>query len=204
MEYAKGRIGTGCSHLVVAKYAAAGGVISYSEAMILARLVGINWSINQDADVEFYADNVLAESESGGFHDGNVRLTVDGLFDEASRFISGQGEPEQVTYGEIIVSMTKYSAKAVAPYIAIGFIRKSVSNRKTVFTPWILPKTKFKPAGMDAKTQERSVSYQIQELEAVIHRADDDGENWILELGMYTTEAEAIAALNAVMGLEGT
>ena len=137
MERKAGKVGKGCSHLVVAKYAAAGGNFSYSDARILARLVQADISVEQEADVEFYADNVLAESESGTFASGALKLTVDGLFDEARRYIEGIPEPVKATYGEIEVNETRYAANAQPPYVAVGLVLMGKSGAN-VFEPVIL------------------------------------------------------------------
>ena len=200
MERKAGKVGKGCSHLVVAKYAAAGGNFSYSDARILARLVQADISVEQEADVEFYADNVLAESESGTFASGALKLTVDGLFDEARRYIEGIPEPVKATYGEIEVNETRYAANAQPPYVAVGLVLMGKSGAN-VFEPVILPKTKFKPSGLSAKTKEKTASYQTQDLETVIHRADDADGTWKISLGDFDSEANAIAALDAAMGL---
>lgn len=200
MERKAGKVGKGCSHLVVAKYAAAGGKFSYSDARILARLVQADISVEQETDVEFYADNVLAESESGVFAGGILKLIVDGLFDETRRYIEGVPEPQEVTYGEIKVQETRYTANAQPPYVAVGLVLMGKSGAN-VFEPVILPKVKFKPGGLSAKTKEKTVSYQTQDLEAAIHRGDDADGTWKISLGDFDKEAEAIAALDAVLGL---
>lgn len=201
MEYANGKVAIGFSYPIVAKYSAAGGVVTLSDPMVLARGVGVDISINTSSDNEFYADNMLAESENEVFESGSLKLTVDGLFDKASRLISGQGEPEEVTYGEKKVKLTKYSANAEAPYIAVGVIVEYKSNRKNIYTPYVIIKTKFKPVGTKADTRGKTTSWQTQELEAVIHRADNAAAEWKWVGEDFATEAEAKAALNTIFGM---
>ena len=196
---AVGKVTTGFSYPVVAKYSAAGSVVTLTNGQVLARGVGVDISVNVAGDNEFYADNALAESENDVFESGSLKLTVDGLFDKANRLISGQAEPAEVTFGETKVSLTKYSADATPPYIAVGVIVEAKSGGKRVYTPVTIVKTKFKPAGLSAQTRGKTTSWQTQELEAVIHRADDGNWKWVGE--DFATEAEAKAVLNTIFGI---
>ena len=198
-EYAVGRVCTGFSYPVVALYAAAGGKVTLSNPMVLARGVGVDISVNVASDNEFYADNALAESENDVFESGSLKLTVDGLFDKANRMISGQAEPAEETFGETKVKLTKYSADAQPPYVAVGVIVEYKSAGKKIYTPTVVVKTKFKPAGTSAQTRGKTTSWQTQDLEAVIHRADDGNWKWVGE--DFATEDEAKAALNTIFGL---
>lgn len=203
MEYAKGRVCTGFSYPLVAKYNAAGGAVSLSEAMVLARGVGVDLSINTASDNDFYADNALAETETGVFESGSLRLTVDGLFEEANRMIFGQKAAEEVTFGENKVKLTKYSANAETPYIAVGMIVEYKSNGKFMYVPTVFPKTKFSTAGLSAQTRGKTVSYQTQTLEAAIHRCENAEAEWKWVGEDFTTEAAAKTALNTIFGLKG-
>ena len=197
-EYAKGKVCVGFSYPVVAKYAAAAGVVSLTNGMVLARGVAVDVSVNTAGDNEFYADNALAESENDVFESGSLKLTVDGLFAEAERFITGQAEAVDEKFGETSVKLTKHSVQTVAPYVAVGVIAKYRSGGKTIFTPHIFPKTKFKAPGLKADTQGKSISWQVQELEAAICRDDSATADWKWVGEDFATEAEAKAALNTV------
>ena len=114
-NYAAGKVAVGFSYPLVALYNANGSTVTLSNAMVLARGVGVDISVNVASDNEFYADNALAESENDVFESGSLKLTVDGLFDKANRMISGLEEPQEVTFGEAKVKLTKYSADAQPP-----------------------------------------------------------------------------------------
>jgi hypothetical protein len=197
--YAVGRVCTGFSYPLVALYAATGGKVTLSQPMVLARGVGVDISVNTASENEFYADNALAESENDVFESGSLKLTVDGLFDKANRMISGQAEPAEETFGENKIKLTKYSTDAVAPHVAVGVIVEYKSAGKRIYVPTVIVKTKFKPVGTSAKTRGKTTSWQTQDLEAVIHRADDGNWKWVGE--DFATEGEAKAALNAIFGL---
>jgi len=199
--YAVGRVCTGFSYPLVALYAANGGNVTLSKGMVLARGVSVDISVNTASDNEFYADNMLAESENDIFESGTLKLTVDGLHDGAKRMISGQSAPVKVRYGERELGMTKYTATATPPYITVGVIVEYKSAGKRIYVPTVIVKTKFKPVGTSAQTRGKTTNWQTQDLEAVIHRADDAETSWKWEGEDVATEAEAKAALNAIFGL---
>lgn len=200
-NYAKGRVATGFSYPVVGLYGCAGGVVAITKGMVLARGVGVDISVNVASDNEFFADNALAESDNNIFESGTLKLTVDGLFGTAERLISGQEEPAEVTFGEGKVKMTKHSADAQPPYIAVGVIVEYRSNNKKIYVPSIIVKTKFKPLGTSVQTRGKTVSWQTQDLEATIHRADDAEASWKWEGEDFATEAEAKNVLNTIFGI---
>ena len=76
---AAGRVCTGFSLPYVAKYAASGGTITYSDGQKLARGVSVSIEPESSDDNNFYADNILAESAGTTFTGGDLNLTVDGL-----------------------------------------------------------------------------------------------------------------------------
>ena len=59
---AAGKVCTGFSKPYVAKYSNAGGVVSYSGCMQLARGVSVSLSLDTTDDNNFYADNIVAET----------------------------------------------------------------------------------------------------------------------------------------------
>ncbi len=198
---AKGKVCVGFSYPLVGLYGCAAGVVSITKAQVLARGVSVDISVNLASDNEFYADNVLAESETDVFESGSMKLTVDGLMAEARRFISGQDEPKEVTYGESKVKLAKYGTTVEKPYIAVGVIVKYKSNRKDIWQPYVFPKTKFKTTGLNATTQGKTTSWQTEDIETTIHRADTAEAEWKWEGEEFATEGEAKAALNAIFGL---
>lgn len=201
MDYAKGRVITGFSYPVVGKYAASGGKVSFSGGMVLARGVGVDVSVSTASDNEFYADDVLAESETDVFESGSVKLTVDGLFDTARRFISGESEAESETFGAKQINITKYGTKNEKPYIGVGVIVQYKSGGKTLWQPYVFQKTKFKDAGLKANTMGKTISWQTEELEATIHRADTEDAEWKWACDDCASESAAKEALNAIFGI---
>ena len=73
----------------------------------------------------------------------------------------------------------------------------------TQYWPYILPKIKINLPSEEMATQEDSIDWQTQELNAMIQRDDTEDHNWkyITEEGM-DTEAEAEAAVQAFLNYQ--
>lgn len=200
---AEGKVIIGFSAPYVGLYNNAGGTVTYAKGRRLARGVDVSLDVETSEDNEFYADNVLAESENGKFTGGNVNLTVDGLHDDAEQLIYGLPEPEEYTYGENKkVSVLNYGDDANPPYVGIGFVIAFQSDNVETFQPMVLTKGKFATHGTDAKTREKQKDWQTQALEAAIHRDDTTKHNWKKLFAEQATEAEAIAILESFLGVE--
>lgn len=198
-----GRVCIGFSHPVVAKYNNAGGTVTYTDGMVLARGVSVSLKLEESEDNNFYADNKVAESDNGEFTGGTANLAVDGLHPAAERYISGLPEAEQVTYGESQkVGVTKHGKNAEPPYVAIGVIVQYQSGGEEIFVPVIFTKTKFRKAGLNAKTQEETKDWQTQDLVADLHRDDTAEKNWKWVADDQATEAEAIAVLHGLLNVK--
>ena len=182
---------TGFSLPYVAIYSASGNTVTYSSGQRLARGVGVSLSVNSADSVNFYADNIVAESAGGVFTDGEVTLTVDGLDATAEKLIFNLGDPD--TNG-----FTNWG-DAEAPFVGIGFIVRTMYLGVEGFQAIVLPKCKFNMPSLDAQTQEDTISFQAQELTAAIFRDDTASRAWIKKGTVKTTEAAAEADLMAVL-----
>lgn len=186
---AAGRVCTGFSKPYVAKYAAAGGVVTYSEGMLLARGVSVDISPDSASDDNiFYADNVAAETVGGTFTGGTVTLTVDGLLDAARRLVLGlpaAGADGFIAFGD----------DQNIPNVGIGFIARFMSNGVTTYVPVILAKCRFNEPAISAETQEEEIDWQTEELEAAILRDDSANHVWKYLGEEQPTEAEAEAKI---------
>lgn len=192
--FAAGRVCTGFSKPYVAKYNANAGIVTFTEGRILARGVSVSVEPNASSDNNFYADNQMAESESGTFTSGTLTLTVDGLFTDAERFI--QGLPAAGADG-----WTNYGDDKNAPNIAVGYIARYQSDGVVTYVPTIIPKTKFGLFNSAAATQEEQIDWQTQELTANILRSDDSNHNWKLIGADFASEAAAEAVLQTKLGI---
>lgn len=205
MANANGRVVTGFSHPVVAKYDYGGSDVSYTEGMILARGVSVKLGINTSDSNDFFADNVLSETESGEFAGGTANLVVDGLHPKAEQFVLGLPEPEQITYGESkTAKVTKYGAAAKAPYVGIGYITEYTSGGVKIYVPTILRKGKFQQPSSNAKTREKGTEWQTQELTADVFRDDTANADWKWIGEDQATEAAAIEVLHGILNVTGS
>ena len=197
---ANGRVVTGFSKPVVAKYSAAGTTVSYDEVVALARGVEVQLDIETNDDNDFYADNVKAESAGNVFNSGTVTLTVDGLKEEARQLIMGLPAPTSVTVGSTSVDVYEFDDRQDKPYVGVGFIVRFMEDGVTSFAPYLLPKVQFKDVGIEAQTQEESIDFQTSELEGTIFRDDSDNHRWQRVGANQTTEALAYSVLQALLG----
>lgn len=191
---AAGKVITGYSLPYVAKYTVADGVVSYTDAQRLARGVSVTVSPEGSEDNNFYADNILAETDAGRFTGGTTTLEVDGLFIAAERFIMGLPEADAEGW-------TAYGDDQQVPHVGIGFIVRYMSDGVTSYTPYVLAKNAFKPIEIEANTQEAEIDWQTTTLEAQTMRGDDANHNWKYVGADFATEAEAEAALKAKLGV---
>lgn len=190
---AAGRVTTGFSLPYVALYAASGGSITYSSGTKLARGVDVTISPESSDDNNFYADNILAESDAGRFTGGSVTLTVDGLLTATKRLIFGL--PAETG------GWTAYGDDMAIPYVGIGYIARTQSDGVVSYVPTVLAKCRFNQPEDAAATQEDEIDWQTQSLEATIMRGDDSNHNWKFEGKEYASEAAAEAALKTKLGI---
>lgn len=199
---AAGKVCTGFSLPYVAIYDAASGNPTYTKGQRLARGVSVSISPEASDETPFYADNGIAEVSPGVFTGGTVNLTVDGLHQEAERLIMGLPEPDSVTVGESgDVKVTKYGDKATAPYVGIGFLARYCSGDGVTYVPVVLRKARFQAPGMEAATEEGSVSYQTQSLTATLLRDDSTDHAWKWLAEDQPTEDAAEAILKAFLNV---
>ena len=203
-KLAAGKVCTGFSKPYVAKYSATGSTVSYTEGMVLARGVDVSIEPEIGDSNPFYADNIEAENVPGVFTGGTVTLTVDGLQDEAEKFILGLPESESLSYGEEqTAQITSYGDTMDIPYVGIGFIVRYMSGGVTTYAPMILTKARFQTPSTSAATQEESIEWQTQELTADLMRDDSANHDWKKVAADVDTEAEAEEILKAMLKITG-
>lgn len=184
----------------VALYAESSGTVSYSGGIPLARGVDVTISIESDSDNNFYADNVLAESDRQSFSSGTLTLTVDGLKDAARKLISGVTTTESVTVTTgTTVSFDVYDDLATVPYVGVGFVVRYMEDGVTSYVPVIIKKVKFNDPEITAATQTESIDWQTQSLEGTIMRDDTANHAWRMIGAEQTSETAAYNAIKAVL-----
>lgn len=193
--YAAGKVVTGFSKPYVAAYAYADNAITYTSAQELARGVKVSLEPESSDASNFYANNIVAETEGGGFTGATLTLTVDGLFASAERFILGLQAAGEDGFSD-------YNSSSKAPFVGVGFIVRSMSNHNTLYTPVVLYKTMFKQPTQEAETQGDEINWQTTELEATVMRADTSDLRWKSVGSDYDTEADALTALQTKLGVQ--
>lgn len=196
---ANGRVCTGFSMPFVALYAASNGAVTYSGCIPLARGVSVSLSVEGTSDNDFYADNVLAETDTQSFSNGTVTLTVDGLKEAARKLITGVTTTKSVPVDSAIVEFEVYDDTQVVPYVGVGFVARYMEEGVTTYVPYIINKVKFNPEGLEAETQGEEIDWQTTELEGDIMRDDSSAHAWKMIGAAQTTEAAAVAAIQAVL-----
>ena len=200
---ANGKVITGYSKPYVALYSANEGVISYSSGMPLARGVSVAVSSESSDGVNFYADNVTAESVGGVFTGATITMVVDGLKDNARKLIMGLPAPSSVTVGSGTVDVFDYDDRQVIPNVGIGFIVRYMENGVTTYSPVVFTKAAFNVDGIEAATQEESIDFQTTELEATLMRDDSANHTWRRIAVDQATEAEAENVIKAMLNVAG-
>ena len=191
---ANGKVCTGFSKPYVALYSATGGTVTYSNGQALARGVSVSVSVDQGDDNNFYADNIVAETESGKFTSGELSLTVDGLLAAAEKLIMGLGEATD--------GFTDYNDDQEVPDVGIGFIARYMSDGVTTYVPVILLRCQFQFPGIDAATQEETIDWQTQDLTATIKKAEDAKNTWKKVGTDENTEAAAEAKIKTFFSIQ--
>lgn len=190
---AAGRVCTGYSKPYVALYSATGGTVTYSSGQILARGVSVSASAESADDNNFYADNVIAESENGVFTSGELSMTVDGLLGTAEKLIMGL--PASTS------GFTDYDDDQVVPDVGVGFIARYMSGGVVTYVPYIFPRCQFTFPNVDAATQEENIDWQTTDLTATIKRAENAKRTWKKVGDPEETEAAAEAAIKTFFNI---
>lgn len=195
---------TGFSKPIIAKYSNTGSAVTYTSPQSLARGVSLSLDIDVADDNNFYADNVLAETESASFTSGSATITVDGLDNDAATVIWGLPAPTSLTVQNpsTTVQMQGYGQAINPPFVGFGCVRRTMMNGQTQYWPFILPKIKFGLPSDEMATQEDQIDWQTQELSATVFRDDTTAANWkVISAEGMATEAEAVQAINAFFGV---
>lgn len=191
---AAGKVTIGFSKPYVALYSESGGVITYSSGQLLARGVSVSAEPESSDNNNFYADNIVAESDAGRFTGGTVTLTVDGLLQDAEKLIQGLGAADADGF-------INYDDDQATPYVGIGFVVETMSEGVRYFTPVVFTKTRANQLVTNAETEGESIDWQTQEIEFSIFRDDSAKRCWKRVGGEMATEAAAEAAVKTALDI---
>lgn len=200
----KSVVTTGFSNIHVALYAAENGVVSYTSVHKLGRSVSMSTDISTSDDNNFYADDRLAETETGSaFTDGSGTMTIDGLTPEDEAFLMGLKAGDPVTVDANQIETLEYGADMNPPYIGIGAVKKVQRDGKSYWGAMVLCKCRCKVPGDDASTQEDQIDWQTQDIDFTIMRDDSTKNRWkIIPKKLFETENDAVAFIKKALGGE--
>ena len=200
---ANGKVITGYSKPFVALYNNNEGTITYSSGMPLARGVDVSVEAETGDAVNFYADNVMAESVGGVFTGATITMTVDGLKDAARKLIMGLPNAEPLTVGSDSVDIYTYDDRQNIPNVGIGFVVRYMESGVASYQPVVFTKASFSVDGLDAATQEEEIEFQTTELEASLMRDDSEHHAWRKIGAEQTSEADAVVVVRALLNITG-
>lgn len=202
MEKAAGRVCVGYSDPYVALYGCEGENVTFTDGRRLARGVSVSIAPEAAAENDFYADNELAESETGHISGGTMSLTVDGLHQAAERFVYGLPEPEDVSYGDNkTAKITKYPSAMEIPYTGVGVVVHYKSKGASICVPVIVLKNKFKAPTTEAATKGKETAWQTQTIETTFMPDDTSEPSWKWVGEDCATRAEAVAILKGILNV---
>ena len=191
---AAGKVTIGFSKPYVALYSESGGVITYSSGQLLARGVSVSAEPESSDNNNFYADNIVAESDAGTFTGGTITLTVDGLLQDAEKLIQGLGAADADGF-------INYDDDQAIPYVGVGFVVETMSDGVRYFTPVVFTKARANQLPVAAETEGESIDWQTQEITFSLYRDDSSKHCWKRVGGELATEALAETAVQGALGL---
>lgn len=186
---------TGFSEPYIAKYSNTGTTVSYSGGMKLGRGVSMSIEVESADDNIFYADDIVAETETGTMTSASATVTVDGMEPEVAAFALGLPTATQETIGESPVDVYDYDDRMNPPFLGLGVLKRVMLNGVQYWVPIVFTKVKMNIPSDEANTQEDQIDWQTQELEMTILRDDSANRRWKRVFERQTTKA---AALNII------
>lgn len=189
----------GFSEPYVAKYSFSGGNVTYSGGMKLGRGVNMTFEANIAEDNDFYADDVVAESETGAVTSLNGTMTIDGMEPEVAAFVLGLPEATKEEINEEQVDVYDYDDRMNAPYLGLGGLRMVQMNGVKYWEPWVLTKVKISIPNEEMNTKENQIDWQTQEIPVPILRDDTANRRWKRVFARQATKAAALKILKGYL-----
>ena len=183
---------TGFSEPYIAKYSNTGTTVSYSGGMKLGRGVSMSIEVESADDNNFYADDIVAETETGTMTSASATVTVDGMEPEVAAFALGLPAETQETIGESQVDVYDYDDRMDPPFLGLGVLQRVMLNGVQYWVPIVFTKVKMNIPSDEANTQEDQIDWQTQELEMTILRDDSANRRWKRVFKRQATKADAL------------
>lgn len=186
---------TGFSEPYIAKYSNTGTTVSYSGGMKLGRGVSMSIEVESADDNNFYADDIVSETETGTMTSASATVTVDGMEPEVAAFALGLPAATEESIGDDTVEVYDYDDRMNPPFLGLGVLRRVMLNGVQYWVPIVFTKVKMNIPSDEANTQEDQIDWQTQELEMTVLRDDSANRRWKRVFKRQTTKA---AALNII------
>ena len=187
----------GCSYVKGGIYNNNNGTVTYSNQTVIAKLVHMQLSLDDQDDNDFNADNTVDETDSQ-FGGGTYELKTNDLTDEMSALILGlQTNPLTGITGvtDVGVKEVIFDERQNTPYMGIGNVVKHKRGGTYFYRAVVLTKIMFKIPEEDWETQGKTISWQTPTIKARVMRDDTTYHKWKRQ-ATFTTEAQAIAYVN--------
>lgn len=191
---------TGLSIPIVTDYFEQGNKVGYANPMVAAKAISYSLTPNKTDDNPLYADNGIAENESGIFVDGDIEIGVDNLSQEMSKKILGI-KTVQRTVGEKTYEELVFDDDMRTPYLGFGIIEEHIINGVKYFKPNFLTKVKFDMTEDSVTTRGSSIEWQTPTIKGKFYRSARSDNNYNKPwkyCTMCDTESEAVDYLMAV------
>ena len=155
-----------------------------SEGKVMGRAITVNVTANSNS-TKLFADNVVAESDTGFTEGSTMNVNTDHLSLEVQADLLGH---------EYSVEDGMISHKDdVAPYVGFGFIGQTKKDNKLGWVGKYYPKVQFSEPSDDNQTKGETVDFQTPTIEGAFY--SDDNGIWKEEVE-FATEAAALTWLN--------
>lgn len=190
----------GCSYFKGGIYNNNNGVITYSNQAVIAKLVRMSIELDDSQDNDFYADNAVDETDNT-FAGGKYEVITNDLTDAMSALILGLQENALSSIDGITDTGVKeviFDDRQNTPYMGVGNVVKHKRGGSFVYTAIVLPKIQFKTPADSWETQGKTISWQTPTIKATIMKDDSEHHAW-KRIATFTTEAQAIAYINAML-----
>lgn len=193
--------GIGLSKPYVAKYAADGSTVTYSDGGFVGKAVALDLSLESGSQNILYGDNGPAEIDNQ-FAGGELTLTTTELLAADMAKILG------VTVTSLsIQGMTTESAGEVqfgdaqeTPYVGFGAVAKKMIDGVIKYVGIVYPKVMFANVSEALSTQGETIEWQTPEISAQISRDDTTAHNWKRVSTPLDTEADAVLYVQYCLG----
>lgn len=192
----------GVSKPYVAVYSNTGSTVSYTGLTTLGKYTNLDLSLDDAGANDFYADNAIAESDNRAFAGGSVTITTSDLDPAALKTVLGLVEEAIAATMATTTPVPKWLVNGDGqqiPYVGIGGIVKMQINGEIKYQAIVLNKVLLRNPGLSIATQGETIEWQTPTIEGRVYRSDAADHRWRMVSTYLDSEADAIAAITAVL-----